>query len=746
MSASATGNPGETPRSATRERVKQMLASLDTRIKRVPLGIGYRLMLLVVTAVMIVLPLIYLALVGAVGYGLFVFATENTDIFREVDSGHLAVLLYITPLLGGGIVLLFLIKPLLAKQEARVPARVIKPEEEPLLFTFVDKLAQAVRAPQPSRIEIDCQVNAAASPRRGLLSLLGKNLTLTIGMPLIVGLNLRQLTGVLAHELGHFGQGGGMTLSYIVRRISHWFARVVYERDSWDAWLDETARTTDLRLRPIFWLAQLGVWLSRKVLWVLMWIGHLVSCVMLRQMEYDADRYEARVAGSETFAETMRAVSLLGVAWQRTMSEAQQALEEKRLGDDLPMLVVANCEALPPDVRQGMLEHEKKAKTGLVDTHPADGSRIRSAGREKCEGIFTDEGPATILLRRPKALCKEVTMDFYAQVLGPQVTQAKMVESEQLLTRQQGVQEAYEAVERYGMGLVPFGWRLAPASTELDPPKDPRACAHELLQHRQWLPLAAPALREAWDRFREADGHRSKARVARSLLEAKVKIPAREYGLRKARPREAEAAAHESVRQRESALSELFPFVETVGKRMRCALQLLYTPQIERRMEGVAEMREQTERLCVALSSLGNLEEQFDSLNASGHTLSVMLGNAKGRETDADFVNRVKAEARRLQRLLASMGGEMNYTPFPFDYGGGEVSLGTYLVGGVPPAEDFGALLGACSAVMERSQRLYYRATGSLIVIAERVEEAMGLPKLESAKKPEETEEEAGIA
>ena len=36
------------------------------------------------------------------------------------------------------------------------------------------------------------------------------------------------------------------------------------------------------------------------MLWVLMWIGHGVSSFMLRQMEFDADRYEARVAGSET--------------------------------------------------------------------------------------------------------------------------------------------------------------------------------------------------------------------------------------------------------------------------------------------------------------------------------------------------------------------------------------------------------------------------------------------------------------
>lgn len=52
---------------------------------------------------------------------------------------------------------------------------------------------------------------------------------LTIGLPLVAGLSLQQLAGVLAHEFGHFSQGAGMRLTYIVRSINAWFLRVVYE-------------------------------------------------------------------------------------------------------------------------------------------------------------------------------------------------------------------------------------------------------------------------------------------------------------------------------------------------------------------------------------------------------------------------------------------------------------------------------------------------------------------------------------
>jgi Zn-dependent protease with chaperone function len=71
---------------------------------------------------------------------------------------------------------------------------------------------------------LDLQVNASASFRRGFLSLFSRDLTLTIGLPLVAGLTVRQLGGVLAHEFGHFAQGAGMRLTFVVRSVNAWFA------------------------------------------------------------------------------------------------------------------------------------------------------------------------------------------------------------------------------------------------------------------------------------------------------------------------------------------------------------------------------------------------------------------------------------------------------------------------------------------------------------------------------------------
>ena len=46
---------------------------------------------------------------------------------------------------------------------------------------------------------------------------------LTIGLPLVAGLSLREFAGIIAHEFGHFTQGFGMRLSYVIRQINGWF-------------------------------------------------------------------------------------------------------------------------------------------------------------------------------------------------------------------------------------------------------------------------------------------------------------------------------------------------------------------------------------------------------------------------------------------------------------------------------------------------------------------------------------------
>ena len=400
---------------------------------------------------MLLLPLIYVGIIGLAAYGVYWHASSNVDMFSGTQGRgvFMVFLVYLTPMIIGAILVVFMFKPLFSRSPHSERWRSLTRDDQPLLFAFVERICDAVGAAHPSRINLDVQVNASASFRRGWLSFLGNDLVLTIGMPLVAGMSTRQFAGVLAHEFGHFSQGAGMRLTYVIRVISHWFTRVVYERDAWDEKLKDAARSIDLRIGWILYLAMLFIWITRKILWVLMMVGHAVSGLMLRQMEYDADRYEARLAGSDTFETTARQLQMLGLAHHGAMSDLGDFYREGRLADNLPGLIMANVDQLPKEAGEHVDEQLRTSTTGWFDTHPSDKERIASARLEDADGIFRLKGPASLLFNNFAKHSKYVTFDYYREVFGDELKREDLHPIDELLERQGEEQETFKTLHRY---------------------------------------------------------------------------------------------------------------------------------------------------------------------------------------------------------------------------------------------------------------------------------------------------------
>ena len=218
-----------------------------------------------------------------------------------------------------------------------------------------------------------------------------------------------------------------MRVTYVVRGINAWFARVVYQRDMLDVKLERWSRNTDLRFAVALLTARLFIWVTRRVLWVLMMLGHVISCFMLRQMEYDADRYEARVAGSDCFAATACRLRELGAATEDAFASLQNAWRDGRLADDLPRLIHSQVSRMTKDQRAAIERQVHDTTTGLFDTHPADRDRVASVNKEAAAGIFDLDPPATALFGDFEALSKATTRSYYRQMLGPATELPKLV-------------------------------------------------------------------------------------------------------------------------------------------------------------------------------------------------------------------------------------------------------------------------------------------------------------------------------
>lgn len=410
-------------------------AAFGDPVPKTPVSFFYMAGLMIVALVMVLLPLLYLAMIGAAGWLVYYWATHFTFIMHAgggVRVMLLKVLVYITPLFSGLIMVFFMVKPLFARMPRQAQPLALNPGAEPLLFAFISKICEAVGAPTPTRIDLDCQVNASAGFRRGFLSFLGNDLVLTIGLPLVAGVNTRQLAGIIAHEFGHFTQGFAMRLTYVIRRVNGWFARVAYERDQWDLMIEEMSESEDTWSVVLGMVSQFAVWASRVLLKVLMYTGHIIGCFMLRQMEYDADSYEIKLAGSENFEAATRRIHVLSAVTSRAYQGMKAQWNQKhQLPRDFSDWVLQHDAKLPGEVRAKLEDTLGLDPTGLMDTHPSSGDRIRRARLAAEPGVFTVEIPARRLFSNFDAVSRQVSALHYTDDLGIPVTGAMMVSSQE---------------------------------------------------------------------------------------------------------------------------------------------------------------------------------------------------------------------------------------------------------------------------------------------------------------------------
>lgn len=369
---------------------------------------------------MAILPVIYVALTALAAWGVYLFATrEFVDIWRWPISGRGGLIVKtfcsFTPLLTGGIVAFFMVKPLFARRGQRMQPLSLTGENEPHVHALVHEVCKIVGAPAPRRIELSCDLNASAHFDRGWKGWITDRLILTLGLPLVAGLTQRELAGIIAHEFGHFRQGGGMRVSYLIRRLSGWFARVIYERDSWDALIEGWAQEA----RGSYWVlmvgcVQFGVGFSRGVLRLLMNVGRFVGSALQRQMEYDADRCEIALAGSACFeATSVKFAVLAGVMKDVHFNMRRSWRSHFQLPDNLPLLVEYRVQRIPAERRFKLENEAGMGKTGLLDTYPSTADRVRRARRIGAAGYEISDAPARALFENFDGLSRLVTLAHY---------------------------------------------------------------------------------------------------------------------------------------------------------------------------------------------------------------------------------------------------------------------------------------------------------------------------------------------
>lgn len=740
---------------------RELMSPWTGHITTPPLTAMYRLNLLLAAIALLLLPLIYFALIAALGYFVFWYAQHGLVLFDDTGRRHSSsnakgsFVAYVGPLFIGGTLLVFMIKPLFSRRKDASHPLTLSRSEQPMLFEFVDRLARYIGAPSPSRIEVDLDVNAHARFRRGLLSIAQRDLVLRIGLPLASNLPVRNFAGVLAHEFGHFAQRGGMSLTYIIRSVSNWFARVVYQRDSWDAALDGLARNGGYwPLIIVAHLARLFVYLTRKLLWCLMMAGHAIASLLLRQMEFDADRYETIVAGSKAFAETSRSLKSIGVATHQAYDSIRSSWEERRLPDNFPALIAQRHSKLPPEVAKKLDEITAAAKTGWLDTHPADRERIAAAAALNTEGTFKSSLPATALFSDFPELAKRATLAHYFDILGPQVKPENLTPVEAVIARDEKEEGNFEALGRFIQGVITPTALAAPREA-IAAPKDTSAAVDRLVELRNQLRELAPAARAALKSIEDAREEAAKPSVVRTLQSAgykKIKVAA--MGMK--RGDDAELA--ELTKQSQARIAASEPAVRAAQsvaiQRLVLALGLglaedakvsgdvaaLAEPTDAKELEDrgeydlVAEpLPDQTMSLAATLSQLDSLQPRIRDLIEANQRLQLLLNQLSDRENPKSLIDAIMSRGRKMHEGLSVLVGDLPKGKYPFEHADPRASVASYLAGGeaLPTKEEPIQIFNFAAGLIGHYFELYGRILSELVRRAEAVEERLGLPPLE---------------
>jgi len=411
------------PTPVPEQQLEALLKRFSGDFPRPRLSLTHLVTAMIVVFVMLALLVLYFAFVAAVGWLTCWHATHNWNWMTAV-RGRAAIyigLIYFGLTLGGGVWVLSMLKPIFRGWGRAQRGEGIQRADHPLLFLFSDRLADIVGSPRPGVIMLTHDVNASASYNTRMFGLMRTDFCLALGLPLVAGLTLPQLAGIIAHEFGHFSQSKSTLLSRKIDGINSWFAQAIYQRD----WVDELIESATTEADHfIVSIVGFAMWcivnLGRGILWCLMWIGAAVGSTLSRQMEYDADQYACGVVGSQAFAGTLQRLIELSLAEAIAGHYIFTSHDSYHLPADYPAFVAGLADQYGK-VKKKAKRVIRDEKTSWQATHPPIRDRIAAAERLGQPGIFDSKLSGKKLFRNFRKESEQLTLFLYLLRFGADV-------------------------------------------------------------------------------------------------------------------------------------------------------------------------------------------------------------------------------------------------------------------------------------------------------------------------------------
>ncbi len=320
----------------------------------------------------------------------------------------------------------------------------IKPEDEPLLFDYLHKLADEVGAPRPSKVYLSNRVNACVFYDLSLLNLFfPSKKNLEIGLGLINVLNLGEVKAVLAHEFGHFAQKSMLVgrWVYIANQIAN---SVIAKRDVLDSFLSGLSRI-DIRIAWIGWILSIIVWSIRSLVELIFRLVILTQRALSREMEFQADLVAVSATGSDAIVHALHKLQAADAAFSSAMGTVNEQIGNKKAVEDIYAVQTASIAktayilndknyGTSPEVPTENPENHRVFSDKIAQppkmwsTHPPDQEREANAKRHYIPG-FIDDRSAWVLFKNPT----QTRLDLTADLIKTANVETEVITTEELM-------------------------------------------------------------------------------------------------------------------------------------------------------------------------------------------------------------------------------------------------------------------------------------------------------------------------
>lgn len=333
-----------------------------------------------------------------------------------------------------GTFFLYLVKGFFKRQPIDKEMHIeVTEEEQPVLFGFIHQLCEEIGAPEPNRVFLSPEVNAAVMTRSTLVNLVVQpKKDLLIGLGLVNSVNLSEFKAVLAHEFGHFSQSSyASTYTYIAQRIiidlvegEDWFDRIV-----------NGCKRQQNALAIVGYAIGGVLWVPRLILWWMFKAVTVQRMTVSREAEFHADLVAVSVAGSNAMVHCLQRVVFGLVCWNQAVEDLSLASEHKLYTRDLfhhqdrSAAVVRRKKkdprfGLPPDldspeagrdVRVFDREQEELEEEEIPPwqkTHPSDADREENAKEQFVPAVVDGRSPWALFTGADE-LKERLTYKFY---------------------------------------------------------------------------------------------------------------------------------------------------------------------------------------------------------------------------------------------------------------------------------------------------------------------------------------------